>query len=117
MNRAAQFAPFAALSGHEDNISEAGRLTDARGEIEEDARAVLDAKLQVLKDIGDEAIDITFFVPDGKKAGGRYETIEIQVKRIDEAERIIKTKDDRVIAIDNNLDIGGESIDGALGDR
>lgn len=117
LNRAAQFAPFAALSGHEDNIRETGRLTEAKVEIGEDAGAVLDAKLQVLRDIEGKSVEVTFFVPDSKKAGGRYESAEIQVKRVDEVERVIRTKDGRVIPIDDILDVGGEPIDEVFGDR
>lgn len=73
-DRAAQFAPFAALSGHSAALVETARLTDQRMELDEDARAALDSKQQLLLERIKERpeITVTWFQPDAKKDGGRY---------------------------------------------
>ena len=72
LDRAAQFPPFAALTGYEDAIQETGRLTDTKVEIGEEVREELDRKQQYLQDIIADRpeITITYFVPDERKAGG-----------------------------------------------
>ena len=73
-DRAAQFAPFAALTGYDSAIKETGRLTDERIELDEEALTALDMKYQLLMDAFDDApeVTITFFQPDERKAGGKY---------------------------------------------
>lgn len=73
-DRAAQFAPFAALTGYDSAIKETGRLTDERIELDEEALTALDMKYQLLMDVFDDApeVTITFFQPDERKAGGKY---------------------------------------------
>lgn len=83
--RAAQFSSFAALSGYEDAVEESARLTETRAELDRDALAALDETIRALAadiDARPEAV-IRFFVPDEKKAGGRYETVRGRVKKID----------------------------------
>ena len=86
-DRAAQFAPFAALTGYEDMIGEEARITDRRiepGEAEADALNETLARLQAALRKGEKpTVSITRFVPDPLKAGGKYETITDAVKRID----------------------------------
>ena len=84
--RSAQFAPFAALTGYEGQIKETARLTDKKLELDEEAKSILDIKLQIVKERLNQHfnIEITFFVPDSKKDGGKYETINGIIKRIDE---------------------------------
>lgn len=69
LNRAAQFAPFAALTGYDDAITETGRLTDEKIELSEEELNVLNMKYQILVDLLDEEHEMTFtyFVPDGLK--------------------------------------------------
>ena len=73
-DRAAQFAPFAALTGYDSAIKETGRLTDEKIELDEEALTALDMKYQLLMDVFDDApeVTITFFQPDERKAGGKY---------------------------------------------
>ncbi len=76
-DRAAQFAPFAALSGYGDAVQESARLTSQRIELDEDAKEELNQTLQLLsaqlRGQGfSQQIRVTFFVPDIKKAGGSY---------------------------------------------
>ena len=73
-DRAAQFSPFAALVGYDDEVDEAARLTDSRIELTEDGINELNDNLNRLLDCIDEKprIRVTYFIPDEKKSGGRY---------------------------------------------
>ena len=76
-NRAAQFAPFAALTGYEEAVQEAGRRTEGRIELSEDAAEELNRRLCFVRDHIREApkITVTWFVPDARKDGGDYRTV------------------------------------------
>ena len=80
INRAAQFSPFAALTGYDDQIAETARMTDRRIELTEAEEAEISKALGRLMK-GDE-VEITFFIPDKKKAGGRYVTERVVVKQM-----------------------------------
>ena len=84
MNRAAQFSPFAALTGYEDAVRETARLTDEKIELDEYEKEELDRKIQWLGSHLDEHIpvSITYFQPDDRKAGGTYEEIVDTVRKI-----------------------------------
>ncbi len=81
LDRAAQFAPFAALSGHDAAVREEARLTDMAAVLEEDRVAELD--LAIRESVGKQ-VCITYFQPDERKAGGKYVTATAAVKKIDE---------------------------------
>lgn len=99
-DRAAQFAPFAALSGHHEAVKEAARLTEERTEQDEYLRAELDEKLQrILQQ--DQPVSITCFVPDAVKSGGKYVTLTGSIKRVDEYARTIVLTDGRRIPLDD----------------
>ena len=100
--RAAQFAPFAALSGHGDAIDEEARLVDSERVQCEDALEELDMALrEAAAKIGTgQKIRVTYFVPDDRKDGGRYETAEGELCGIDEFERIAKMSGGRRIFLD-----------------
>ena len=100
-DRAAQFAPFAALTGYDASIDETGRLTDQKIDISEDMREKLDLKQNFLADIIDEQpeISVTYFVPDKKKSGGAYVTVNGRLKQIDEYEQLIILTDGKKIPI------------------
>ena len=106
-DRAAQFAPFAALSGHGTAIAETARLTERRIELDEDVKAALDFKQQMLMDRIDEHPDVsvTWFQPDGKKDGGRYVTTTGRLKRIDEVERVLVMEDKTTVPLDDVISI------------
>lgn len=112
--RAAQFSPFAALTGYDAEIKETARLTDEKIELDEDRVNDINAKLQYIKDNIDGRPEITaeYFVLDERKAGGEYVTAIGAVKRIDEYRRVITFSDGREIPIDCVLRIDGEAFDG-----
>lgn len=100
--RAAQFLPFAALSGFEGEIAEAARLTEGARSLGEDALAALDEQLALLRQrLPDQPeITLTRFVPDEKKAGGHYETLTGQVRRLDEIDRALILTDGTKVDLD-----------------
>ena len=109
-DRAAQFAPFKALTGYEDDVEESARMTDVRIDLDEDRIEHLDARLQLLEDHLAEAptVSLTFFQPDSRKDGGSYETVSDVVKKIDAIQRCIILKNGQIIPIDSIFDIDGE---------
>lgn len=113
-DRAAQFAPFAALTGHDAAIKETARLTDERVELDEAAKAVLNEKLQIALDFADtdSKITVTYFVEDKKKSGGAYVAFTGVIKRIDEYERNIVFIDKTKIPIDDIYAIDGDIFNG-----
>lgn len=108
-DRAAQFSPFAALTGYEDVLEEAGRLTGERIELDEDAKIILDEELQMIQEqiTARLQVEITYFVPDEKKAGGAYTTAAGWVKKIDRYGQNIIMNDDTKIPIGEIRDIKG----------
>lgn len=111
-DRAAQFAPFAALSGHSEAIAETARLTDRKIDLDEYEKMKLDEKLSILQAHIKEApkVNVTYFCPDDNKAGGRYKTIKKRLRRIDVAAHILHLEDGMEIKIDTVLDITCEMI-------
>ena len=115
-DRAAQFSPFAALTGYDAAINETGRLTDERIELGEETRAALDRKQQYLMDmISDQPeIAVTYFVPDERKSGGAYVTVTGNLKRIDEYERLMLMTNGTKIPLDDIMDIESDLFKGIL---
>ena len=109
-DRAAQFAPFAALTGHDEAIKETARLTDDYMEMGEDRLGELSAKIQLLIDKLSEQPEITvvYFVPDERKSGGSYAEKTGIVRIIDEYERKLMFYDGDKILIDRVMDFKGE---------
>ena len=111
-DRAAQFSPFAALTGHGAAIEETARVTDRRIELDEDAKEQLDQTLQLLLERIDEQpeITVTWFSPDKKKAGGQYHTATGKLKRIDTQESRLILTDGTQIPLEDLLEIRSESF-------
>ena len=106
-DRAAQFAPFAALTGYESAIKETGRLTDERIALDEEALTALNRKYQLLMDTLDDApeVTITYFQPDARKAGGQYVSATGTVKKVDTFGRRILLQDGTRIPLDSVYDL------------
>ena len=89
--RAAQFSPFAALTGYEDAVQETGRVTEQRIELSEDEKAVLDRKQQIILvalERGEQPkVSVTYFQPDKRKSGGEYVAITRTVKKVSDPDR------------------------------
>lgn len=107
LNRAAQFAPFAALTGHKEAIVETERLTDTKRELDEDKKARLDATLQdiILHIKEHPMIKVTYFVEDDKKTGGSYVTCVTCLKQLDEVEQCLQFMDKTWIPLQDVYEI------------
>jgi len=103
INRAAQFSPFAALTGYDDQIAETARLTDRRIELTEAEEAEISEKLAGLK--RDDEVELTWFVPDKKKAGGRYVTEMVVVKQMIPTEGRMVLMDGRSIEMSAIIEV------------
>ena len=115
--RAAQFAPFAALTGYEDAVEETARLTEAQRDLSEDVEAVLDARLRYLQDRILESPEVTacYFCPDERKAGGTYVEKTGPVKTIDLYDRSLVFRDGVRISLDHLHDLTGQIFNEMLG--
>ena len=115
LDRAAQFSPFAALTGHDAAIKETQRLTDEWVDLDEDRKALLDEKLQMIRESlasgkGEQRLPeiiFTYFQPDEKKSGGSYLTIRGKVRKIDEYGHQVLLEDGMTLTIDHIVDIDG----------
>ncbi len=109
-NRAAQFAPFSALTGHDAAVGETARLTDEKIKLGESAIADLEMKLNLLADMAASRpeVTITHFRPDAKKDGGAYITTTGQLKRIDDYEHAIVLVGGEIIKISDILEIDSD---------
>ena len=90
-DRAAQFSPFAALTGYDAAVLEAARLTERRIELSDDSRSELDRMMSILERIIDTEpfVTVTYFLPDSRKSGGEYRTVHSRLVRIDSTAGII----------------------------
>lgn len=125
LNRAAQFSPFAALTGYGDAVKETARLTQERISLDESRQAQLDRKLSLLIEhmAAHPFVSVTYFVPDPRKEGGSYVTAAGKVKKISLTERTLfflpeegDSLSSRPISLDDIIAISGEifkEIDGA----
>lgn len=112
-NRAAQFAPFSALTGYNEAIIETARITDKKQELAEGMKEIISEKLNYISTgIGKkEKVTITYFVKDERKSGGEYAKIKGLVKRIDNVSRVICMENGLVISFDDILDVSSKIFD------
>lgn len=103
MDRAARFAPFAAITGYEEMVLEEARVTEERVDLDEGALSLLNEKLNMIQEFLDEEPEVTiiYFEPDKKKSGGAYVSITGVVKRIDEYEHLVILTDGKKILIED----------------
>lgn len=113
IDRAAQFAPFAALTGYGDALQETIRLTERKIELDEYERDALNDRLRLLLERQEEhpEITVTYFVPDQRKEGGAYVTVAGEFKKLDEYEGILKLADGKRIPLEDILMLEGEIFD------
>lgn len=109
-DRAAQFSPFAALTGYDGAIKETARLTDQRIELDENEKNILDEKLRIVQEqlSRQQEVEIVFFRQDELKTGGAYIAVRDTVKKIDEYSRVMVMQNGTRIPIDEIVDITGE---------
>lgn len=117
-DRAAQFSPFAALTGHGAAIAETARLTDRRIELDEDTKAMLDLKQQILADRIAERpeVSVVWFRSDEKKDGGQYVTTAGRLKKVDDIARILQLADGTTIPLDDVLELQSDCFRGIFQD-
>lgn len=103
--RAAQFSPFAALTGFDDEINEAARLTDCRPQLTEDQLNSLDEAIQRISELDKPLISVTFFIPDVNKSGGSYRVYTGTLRFLDFGEGKLKFTDNTAIPLDDVVDV------------
>lgn len=102
MNRAAQFAPFAALTGHNAAILETARLTSEKIELSADEAAALSKRLEYIVSLDESPeVTITYFVADSRKSGGSYQQVTGVIRKIDEYASSIVLTDGITIPLDD----------------
>lgn len=100
-SRAAQFAPYSALSGYEDAVEETGRRTDKKPVIDESEKEIINARLLLAAEAAENMrVKITYFVPDERKSGGACITVCGSIGRTDEIKREITLTNGRIIPVD-----------------
>jgi hypothetical protein len=111
-NRAAQFAPFAALTGYKEEVKETTRLTDKKVEDYENLRSTLNSQLQIIDNHIKEKpeVTITYFVADKKKSGGSYVKITGNVKKIDSVDKVVIMIDKKKIPMKDILSISADIL-------
>lgn len=110
LDRAAQFSPFAALTGYDAAIRETGRLTDSAVDWDVDGMAILNEKLRHLSERQETQpeVTVTYFVPDERKNGGAYTTVTGKVKKLDPYTQVLLLTDGREIPFQRILELEGE---------
>ncbi len=106
-NRSAQFAPFAALTGYEDEVEETARITDKKIEITDEIKSTINMRLQIIQEkINTKPkVTIKYFIPDNKKEGGSYKTVTSNVLKIDQYNKLVVLKDNTKIFISDIINI------------
>ncbi|MBQ4284544.1 MAG: hypothetical protein IJB96_11545 [Lachnospira sp.] len=109
-NRAAQFSPFAALTGHDAAIKETARLTQGKIELDDSEKIILDEKIRVLEELIERKplVSVTHFVKDMLKEGGTYMYTEGSVCKVDRYRQALVMSEGEIIAVDDIVDIESE---------
>ena len=108
-DRAAQFSPFAALTGYDAAVRETARVTERRIELDEEAKAELNAELnRILEHLPEHPqVSITYFVPDERKSGGAYHTVTGSVRKLDSFAKTLTLADGTVISMEEMVHAEG----------
>ncbi len=107
LDRAAQFSPFAALTGHDAAIAETARLTVQKRELSEEQKLEISDRLNALQARlkTDPAVTVVYFEEDGRKAGGEYRTVTGRAKRVDPLIGMLELADGAMISFDDILSL------------
>ncbi len=118
-DRAAQFSPFAALTGYETAVRETARLTETKTELTEDEKQLLNEKLLMIMEHGERRpwVTLTYFVEDEKKQGGSYASVSGRVKSIDEYSRSVRMEDGHIISVEQIRSIDGPLFGDVFGEE
>ena len=117
-DRAAQFSPFAALVGYDRVIEETGRMTETERELSEEERLLLSSRLEYLRSHLSDGLEVslTLFVPDQRKDGGAYRSLQGRVKRIDAHNQILVWEDGAAIPFSTVCALEGDCFAGTEAD-
>lgn len=115
LDRAAQFLPFAALTGHDAAVREMERLTDSRAELDKARKEELDVHLQLLREqiAQKPQVSITYFVPDARKDGGAYFTITGTIRKVEETRHQVIMENGTIIPVSDIYGIESTILDAA----
>ena len=108
-DRAAQFSPFAALTGYDAAVRETARVTERRIELDEGVKAELNARLNcILEHLSEHPqVSITYFMPDEKKSGGAYRTVTGAVRKLDSFAKTLTLVDGTVVPMEEMIHVEG----------
>lgn len=106
-NRSAQFAPFAALTGYEEEVEETARTTDKRIEITDEIKNTINMRLKIIQEklYTKPKVTITYFIPDNKKEGGNYKKVTSNLLKIDKYKQLIILKDKIEVPVNSIIDM------------
>ena len=109
-DRAAQFSPFAALTGYDAAVRETARVTERRIELDEGVKAELNARLNcILEHLSEHPqVSLTYFVPDEKKSGGAYRTVTGTVRKLDSFAKTLTLTDGTVVPMEEMVHVEGK---------
>ncbi|MCI7643455.1 MAG: hypothetical protein MST10_03740 [Lentisphaeria bacterium] len=112
-DRAAQFAPFAALTGYEDAVAEAGRITGTQIELDEQQQVELNRRFNLLMTNITRLpeVEVEYFVPDMLKSGGEYVVYRGVIKKVSISDKRIIFQDDTVIQLNMVVALNGKIFD------
>lgn len=108
-DRAAQFSPFAALTGYDSAVRETARVTERRIELDEGVKVELNARLNcILEHLSEHPqVSITYFMPDEKKSGGAYRTVTGAVRKLDGFAKTLTLVDGTVVPVEEMIHVEG----------
>ena len=112
-DRAAQFSPFAALTGYDAAVRETARVTERRIELDEGVKAELNARLNcILEHLSEHPqVSLTYFVPDEKKSGGAYRTVTGTVRKLDSVAKTLTLADGTVVPMEEMVHVEGNLLE------
>ncbi len=112
-DRAAQFSPFAALTGYDAAVRETARVTERRIELDEGVKAELNARLNcILEHLSEHPqVSLTYFVPDEKKSGGAYRTVTGAVRKLDSVAKTLTLADGTVVPMEEMVHVEGNPFE------